>query len=117
MRRGGSQEEDALGLGGDQEVKRHSCSKDGEDQETARIGPGAVACKEEQAVKYLSIENANQETENKDERGQDANRGEPLALLLEAVYLEEIIGASMLGSPFCIIDGTWLRGLQSHRQG
>ncbi|KAB0355678.1 hypothetical protein FD755_021619 [Muntiacus reevesi] len=46
---------------------------------------GAVACKEEQAVKYLSMENANQETENKDERGQDANRGEPLALLLEAV--------------------------------
>ena len=103
--------------GGDQEVKRHSCSKDGEDQETARIGPGAVACKEEQAVKYLSMENANQETENKDERGQDANRGEPLALLLEAVYLEEIIGASMLGSPFCIIVGTWLRGLRSHRQG
>ena len=105
------------GWGGDQEVKHHSCSKDGEDQETARIGPGAVACKEEQAIKYHSMENANQETENKDERGQDANRGEPLALLLEAVYLEEIIGASMLGSPFCIIDGTWLRGLRSHRQG
>ena len=63
------------------------------------------------------MENANEETENKNERGQDANKGEPWALLLEAVCLEEIVGTSMVGSPFWIIDGTWLRGLQSHRQG
>lgn len=76
-----------------------------------------MASKEEQAIKNLGMENANEETENKNERGQDANKGEPWALLLEAVCLEEIVGAAMVGSPFCIIDGTWLSGLQSHRQG
>ncbi|XP_028343999.2 protein BEX1-like, partial [Physeter macrocephalus] len=63
---------------------RRTCSKNREEQETVRIGPGAVASKEEQAVKNLYMENANQENENTDEKGQDANKGEPFALPLEA---------------------------------
>ncbi|XP_061042599.1 protein BEX1-like [Eubalaena glacialis] len=43
-----------------------------------------MASKEEQAVKNLYMENANQENENKDEKEQDANKGEPFALPLEA---------------------------------
>ena len=43
-----------------------------------------MASKEEQAVKNLYMENANQENENKDEKGQDANKGEPFSLPLEA---------------------------------
>ncbi|KAM9042275.1 protein BEX1-like isoform 1-T2 [Megaptera novaeangliae] len=43
-----------------------------------------MASKEEQAVKNLYMENANQENENKDEKGQDANKGESFALPLEA---------------------------------
>ncbi|ELK07484.1 Protein BEX2, partial [Pteropus alecto] len=53
-----------------------------EAEETARIGPGVMASKEEQAVKSLNVENANQENEKKDEKKQDANKGEPLALPL-----------------------------------
>ncbi|XP_036695302.1 protein BEX1-like isoform X1 [Balaenoptera musculus] len=64
--------------------RRRTCSKNREEQETARIGPGAMTSKEEQAVKNLYMENANQENENKDEKGQDANKGEPFALPLEA---------------------------------
>eukprot|EP00069_Balaena_mysticetus_P002563 bmy_16155T0 len=44
-----------------------------------------MASQEEQAVKKnLSMENANQENEKKDEKEQDANKREPLALPLEA---------------------------------
>ncbi|XP_034876033.1 protein BEX1-like [Mirounga leonina] len=48
------------------------------------MGPGAMASKEEQAVKNLNVENAKQENEKKDEKEQVANKGEPLALPLEA---------------------------------
>ncbi|XP_025728400.1 protein BEX1-like [Callorhinus ursinus] len=43
-----------------------------------------MAPKEEQAVKNLNVENAKQENEKKDEKEQVANKGEPLALPLEA---------------------------------
>ena len=54
------------------------------------------------------MEHANQENENKDEKGQDANKGEPVALwkLVNIVYLEEIVGGSALGSPSCSVVGT-----------
>ncbi|TKC38724.1 hypothetical protein EI555_017231 [Monodon monoceros] len=48
------------------------------------MGPGAMMSKEEQAVRNLYMENANQESENTDEKGRDANKGEPFALPLEA---------------------------------
>ncbi|KAK1346639.1 hypothetical protein QTO34_000499 [Cnephaeus nilssonii] len=48
-----------------------------EDEPTARIGPGAMASKEEQVVKNLNVEDANQENEIKDEKEEDANKGEP----------------------------------------
>ncbi|XP_059998590.1 protein BEX1-like [Lagenorhynchus albirostris] len=48
------------------------------------MGPGAMVSKEEQAVRNLYMENANQENENTDEKGRDANKGEPFALPLEA---------------------------------
>lgn len=66
--------------------------------------------KEEQVLKNLTMENANEENEKKDEKEQDANKGEPLALSWEPVnivYPEEIAdGSARLGSPFYIIDGT-----------
>ena len=37
-------------------------------------------------------------------------------VLVNIMYLEEILGGSVLGSPSCIIDGTCLRDLASHRQ-
>ncbi|XP_036893289.1 protein BEX4 isoform X1 [Sturnira hondurensis] len=37
--------------------------------------------------------------------------------LVNIVGLEEIAGGSVLGSPSCSIDGTGVRGLESHRQG
>ncbi|XP_004003777.3 protein BEX2-like [Ovis aries] len=40
--------------------------------------------KEEQVLKNLTMENANEENEKKDEKEQDANKGEPLALSLGA---------------------------------
>nr|XP_023489407.1 protein BEX1 [Equus caballus] len=43
-----------------------------------------MASKEEQAVKNLNVENANQENEKKGEKEHDASKGEPLALPLEA---------------------------------
>nr|XP_012422773.1 PREDICTED: protein BEX1-like [Odobenus rosmarus divergens] len=43
-----------------------------------------MASKEEQAVKNLNVENAKQKNEKKDEKEQVANKGEPLALPLEA---------------------------------
>ncbi|TEA37141.1 hypothetical protein DBR06_SOUSAS210317 [Sousa chinensis] len=43
-----------------------------------------MVSKEEQAVRNLYVENANQENENADEKGRDANKGEPFALPLEA---------------------------------
>ena len=45
---------------------------------------GAVMPKEEQVLKNLTMENANEENEKKDEKEQDANKGEPLALSLGA---------------------------------
>ena len=45
---------------------------------------GAMASKEEQAVKNLNMENANQENEKKNEEEQVANKGEPLVHPLEA---------------------------------
>ncbi|KAI4554897.1 hypothetical protein MJG53_020196 [Ovis ammon polii x Ovis aries] len=62
-------------------LRRRTCSKNQEEQETARIGPGAMASKEEQAVKNHSMEDANQENEKKDGKDQDANKREPMALL------------------------------------
>nr|XP_012417028.1 PREDICTED: uncharacterized protein LOC105757295 [Odobenus rosmarus divergens] len=53
-------------------------------EETVRTGPGATASKEEQAVKNLNVEHAKQESEKRDEKEQVANKGEPLALPLEA---------------------------------
>eukprot|EP00070_Physeter_catodon_P007144 XP_007115372.1 protein BEX4-like [Physeter catodon] len=41
--------------------RRHTCSKNRKEQETANIGPGATASKEEQAVKNLNMENTQQE--------------------------------------------------------
>lgn len=46
--------------------------------------PGAMVSKEEQAVKSLNMDNANQENEKKDEKKYVASKGEPLALPLEA---------------------------------
>ncbi|XP_035980385.1 protein BEX1-like [Halichoerus grypus] len=43
-----------------------------------------MASKEEQAVKNLNVENVKQENGKKDEKEQAANKGEPLALPLEA---------------------------------
>ncbi|XP_065747445.1 protein BEX1-like [Phocoena phocoena] len=43
-----------------------------------------MVSKEEQAVRNLYMENANQENENTDEKGRAANKGEPFALPLEA---------------------------------
>ncbi|XP_058391241.1 protein BEX1 [Diceros bicornis minor] len=40
--------------------------------------------KEEQVVKNINLKNTNQENEKMDEKEQDANKGEPLALPLEA---------------------------------
>ncbi|XP_057573376.1 protein BEX1 [Hippopotamus amphibius kiboko] len=40
--------------------------------------------KEEQALKNINMESANEENEKKDEKEQDANKGESLALPLEA---------------------------------
>ncbi|XP_036695305.1 protein BEX4 isoform X1 [Balaenoptera musculus] len=47
--------------------RRRTCSKNREKQETARIGPGAMASKEEQAVKNLNMENTQQENEGGDQ--------------------------------------------------
>ncbi|TKC34312.1 protein BEX4 isoform X1 [Delphinapterus leucas] len=47
--------------------RRRTCSKNREGQETARIGPGAMASKEEQAVKNLYMENTQQEKEGGDQ--------------------------------------------------
>ncbi|KAM5196590.1 protein BEX1-like isoform 1-T2 [Hipposideros larvatus] len=43
-----------------------------------------MASKEEQVVEKIKVENTNQENEIKDEKEQDADKGEPLALPLEA---------------------------------
>ncbi|XP_028378406.1 protein BEX1-like [Phyllostomus discolor] len=43
-----------------------------------------MASKQEQAVKNLNVENTNQENDKKDEKEQGSNKGEPLALPLEA---------------------------------
>ncbi|KAB0338430.1 protein BEX2 [Muntiacus reevesi] len=40
--------------------------------------------REEQVLKNITMENANEENEKKDEKEQDANKGEPLALSLGA---------------------------------
>lgn len=64
--------------------RRRTLGENREEEETARIGPGAMASKEEQAVKNLNVENAKKENEKKDEKEQVANKGEPLALPLEA---------------------------------
>lgn len=58
--------------------------KNREEQETARMGPGAMASKEEQTVKSLNMDNCQPENKEKDEKDQVANKGEPLALALEA---------------------------------
>ncbi|XP_008508744.2 uncharacterized protein [Equus przewalskii] len=46
-------------------------------------GAGEMESKEEQAVKNIYMKNTNQENEKKDEKEQDANKGEHLALPLE----------------------------------
>lgn len=54
------------------------------------------------------MENAKQENETKDEKEQDANKGEPrpsLGKLVNIVCLEEIMGGSLLDSPSCSVDG------------
>uniref|UniRef100_A0A0D9RB04 Brain expressed X-linked 1 n=2 Tax=Chlorocebus sabaeus TaxID=60711 RepID=A0A0D9RB04_CHLSB len=55
-----------------------------EKEETARIGPGVMESKDKRAVNNLSMENTNQENEEKEEKEQVANKGEPLALPLDA---------------------------------
>ncbi|PNJ54726.1 BEX2 isoform 3 [Pongo abelii] len=54
------------------------------EEETARIGPGVMESKEERALNNLSVENVNQENDEKDEKEQIVNKGEPLALPLDA---------------------------------
>ncbi|XP_020935600.1 protein BEX2-like isoform X1 [Sus scrofa] len=66
-----------------QVLLRRTCTEN-QEEETARIGPGAMASKEEQVLKNFSMENANEGNEKKEEKGQDANKGEPLALPVEA---------------------------------
>uniref|UniRef100_A0A8D0PZ31 Protein BEX2-like n=1 Tax=Sus scrofa TaxID=9823 RepID=A0A8D0PZ31_PIG len=66
-----------------QVLLRRTCTEN-QEEETARIGPGAMASKEEQVLKNFSMENANEGNEKKGEKGQDANKGEPLALPVEA---------------------------------
>nr|XP_019575420.1 PREDICTED: protein BEX1-like isoform X1 [Rhinolophus sinicus] len=63
---------------------RRTRGKNREEEETVRIDPGVMASKEEQVVENIKVENTNQENENKDEKEQAANKGEPLALPLEA---------------------------------
>ena len=60
----------------------------GADHFTQKIVPccvfcllGAMASKEEQAVKNRNMKDANQENEKKDGKDQDANKREPMALL------------------------------------
>ena len=60
----------------------------GADHSTQKIAPccvfcllGAMASKEEQAVKNRNMKDANQENEKKDGKDQDANKREPMALL------------------------------------
>ncbi|KAF6090827.1 hypothetical protein HJG60_012209 [Phyllostomus discolor] len=61
-----------------------------------------MASKQEQAVKNLNVENTNQENDKKDEKEQGSNKGEPLALPLEAgkcgisVYVKKERVAGML---------------------
>uniref|UniRef100_A0A2K6TR04 Brain expressed X-linked 1 n=2 Tax=Saimiri boliviensis TaxID=27679 RepID=A0A2K6TR04_SAIBB len=55
-----------------------------EEEEIAGIGPGVMEYKEEQALNNLNVENVNQENEEKEEKKQVANKGEPLALPLDA---------------------------------
>ncbi|XP_072811852.1 protein BEX2 [Vicugna pacos] len=43
-----------------------------------------MASKEEQMLKNINMENSNEGNEKTDEKEQDANKGEPLALLLKA---------------------------------
>ncbi|MXQ89167.1 hypothetical protein E5288_WYG015110 [Bos mutus] len=50
-------------------LQRHTCSNSREEQETARIGPGAMASKEEQAVKHRNMEDANQKNEKERWKG------------------------------------------------
>ncbi|KAK2499162.1 hypothetical protein MC885_004585, partial [Smutsia gigantea] len=80
----------ALGPGKAEQVCRSVSSvvaahsrQESEEEETARIGPGVMASKEEQVVKNLNMENANQERAKKGEKEEDANTGELLALPLE----------------------------------
>uniref|UniRef100_A0A2K5DDJ4 Brain expressed X-linked 2 n=1 Tax=Aotus nancymaae TaxID=37293 RepID=A0A2K5DDJ4_AOTNA len=58
--------------------------KNPEEEKTARIGPGVMKSKEKRALNNLSMENADQENEEKEEKKQAANKGEPLALPLDA---------------------------------
>ena len=79
-----------------------------------------MASKQEQAVKNLDVENTNQENAKKDEKEQDANKGEPLALPLEAGEYCVPRGNHRqlhVGSPSCSTDRTPVRGSESHRQG
>uniref|UniRef100_A0A8C8ZE62 Brain expressed X-linked 1 n=1 Tax=Prolemur simus TaxID=1328070 RepID=A0A8C8ZE62_PROSS len=56
-----------------------------QEEETARIGPGVMESKEQQAVKNTSMENAQMKREEKEEKEQVANKGgEPLVLPLGA---------------------------------
>ena len=65
--------------------------------------------KEEQVLKNLTMENANEENEKKDEKSKmliKESLWPSLWELVNIVYLEEIADGSVLGSPFYIIDGT-----------
>ncbi|TKC33669.1 hypothetical protein EI555_017791, partial [Monodon monoceros] len=62
-------------------------SRDRELQSDAAFGAvvtRAMASKEEQVMKNINMENANEENDKKDEKEQVANKGEPLALPSES---------------------------------
>ncbi|KAM9669371.1 protein BEX4 isoform 1-T1 [Dama dama] len=48
-------------------LRRRTCSKNQEEQETERIGPGAMASKEERAIESFNMEDAQQENEEGDQ--------------------------------------------------
>lgn len=58
-------------------LRQHTPSENREEEETTRIGPGAMVSKEEQAVKNLNMENANQENEKRMKRSKLLIKGIP----------------------------------------
>ena len=75
-----------------------------------------MVSKEKQAVKNLNLENVNQDNEKrmKTDKMLIQESLQPSPWELWTLYLEEIVGGSVLGSLSCSTDGTWLRGMESH---